>query len=95
MCDCEKNKEVKKDKEEKGKTKPLCKKVKFTLVVTLKFDNGKSEKLKTHFNSKPYNRFLAARIPVHLTNSNLLKITIKTNDDAIYFRECGTIDYYP
>ena len=53
MCDCEKNKEVKKDKEEKGKTKPLCKKVKFTLVVTLKFDNGKSDKLKTHFNSKP------------------------------------------
>jgi len=49
----------------------------------------------THFNSKPYNRFLAARIPVHLTNSNLLKITIKTNDDWFYFRECGTIDYYP
>lgn len=49
----------------------------------------------THFNSKIYNRFLAARIPAHLTNSNLLKITIKTNDDAIYFRECGTIDYYP
>jgi hypothetical protein len=48
-----------------------------------------------HFNSKPYNRFLAARIPVHLTNSNLLKITIKTGNDAIYFRECGTIDYYP
>jgi hypothetical protein len=49
----------------------------------------------THFNSKPYNRFLAARIPVHLTNSNLLKITLKTTDDWFYFRECGTIDYYP
>jgi len=49
----------------------------------------------THFNSKPYNRFLAARIPVGLTNSSLLKVTIKTTDDWFYFRECGTIDYYP
>ena len=40
-------------KEEKGKNKPLCKKVKFTLIVTLNFDDKTSKKLKTHFNSKP------------------------------------------
>ncbi len=49
----------------------------------------------THFNSKLYNRFLAARIPAHLTNTNLLKVSLKTGDDYFYFRECGTIDYYP
>jgi hypothetical protein len=64
MCDCDKNKKVKKDKykeekkdkeekEVKGKNKTLCKTVKFTLVVTLNFKNGNSEKLKSHFNSKP------------------------------------------
>ena len=42
-----------KDNSDKGKNKPLCKKVKFTLVVTLNFDNKTSKKLKTHFNSKP------------------------------------------
>ena len=49
------NKEVKDKvvKEEKGKNKPLCKKVKFTLVVTLHFDNKTIKKLKSHFNSKP------------------------------------------
>ena len=49
------NKEVKDKvvKEEKGKNKPLCKKVKFTLIVTLNFDDKTSKKLKTHFNSKP------------------------------------------
>ena len=49
------NKEVKDKvvKEEKGKNKLLCKTVKFTLVVTLKFKHGNSEKLKTHFNSNP------------------------------------------
>ena len=55
MCGCDKKKEVKEKvvKEEKGKTKPLCKKVKFTLVVTLHFDNKTIKKLKSHFNSKP------------------------------------------
>jgi hypothetical protein len=42
-----------KDNSDKGKNKPLCKKVKFTLVVTLNFDNKTSKKLKSHFNSKP------------------------------------------
>jgi hypothetical protein len=40
-------------KEEKGKNKPLCKKVKFTLIVTLHFDDKTSKKLKSQFNSKP------------------------------------------
>jgi hypothetical protein len=43
----------KEEKKEKGKTNPLCKKVKFTLIVTLHFDNKTSKKLKSHFNSKP------------------------------------------
>jgi hypothetical protein len=61
MCGCDKNK---KDKYrtggnggelgETGSTiTPLCKKVKFTLIVTLNFDNKTSKKLKSHFNSKP------------------------------------------
>ncbi len=36
-----------------GNGDSLCKKVKFTLIVTLHFDNKTSEKLKSHFNSKP------------------------------------------
>jgi hypothetical protein len=43
----------KEDKGNGGNGKPLCKKVKFTLVVTLHFDNKTSKKLKSHFNSKP------------------------------------------
>ena len=48
----------------------------------------------THFNSKPFSRFMAARIPAYLTNTNLLKITMQTGPEPFVFRECGTIDYY-
>ena len=41
------------NKEEKGKTKSICKKVNFTLVVTLHYDDKTTDKLKSHFNSKP------------------------------------------
>jgi hypothetical protein len=61
MCGCDKNKKVKYrtggNGGELGETeniiKPLCKKVKFTLIITLNFDNKTSKKLKSHFNSKP------------------------------------------
>ena len=37
--------------------KPLCKSVNFKLILTLYFENGKSEVLKTHFKSKPDNQW--------------------------------------
>ena len=46
MCGCEKGKD-------KGDNKHTCKIQKFTLILTLKFQSGKTEKLKRDFNSRP------------------------------------------
>ena len=54
MCGCNKGKDKDKGKD-KGKnecSKNICNNQKFTLVLTLKFKSGKTEKLKSHFISK-------------------------------------------
>ena len=56
MCGCNKGKDKDKGKgKDKGKnecSKNICNNQKFTLVLTLKFKSGKTEKLKSHFISK-------------------------------------------
>ena len=52
----------------------------------------------THFNSKLYNRYLAARIPNSLIKSGDRFVTVSidmtgANNGGIYFREIGTHDY--
>ena len=49
-----------------------------------------------HFNSKIYNRFIAAKVPNDLvTDSPFIEVTIDMRgmSQNIYFREIGTIDY--
>jgi hypothetical protein len=52
MCGCEKGKDES-NSGNKGNNKEICKIQKFTLILTLKFQSGKTEKLKRDFNSRP------------------------------------------
>lgn len=49
-----------------------------------------------HWNSKFYNRYIAARIPTELIESNArhlnVKVNMKSQDADLYFREIGTHD---
>ncbi len=62
--------------------KPKCKTVNFKLILTLHFEHGKSETLKTRFNSKPDNAW--CNIPyykdLNQAYNKLLKKWRKTGD---------------
>jgi hypothetical protein len=78
----------------------------YGVYLSITVNDNNIERLRTsydnpfsrHFNSKPYCRFLAARVPAqYLGNENFVKVTFKTVTQVTYFhfRECGLIDYYP
>jgi hypothetical protein len=50
--------------------------------------------LARHYNSKPYNRFLATIVPDALSTADFINVTIEIKFNNFYVREIGTIDLY-
>jgi hypothetical protein len=90
-CNKEKGEEKGREKGKNECSKNICNKRKFTLVLTLKFESGKTEKLKSHFiskssqggcdlpNEKPFKR-ARKKLLDKWTKSQKIEGTTKTTD---------------
>jgi len=70
--------------------------VKVNGVSIERFRHSYTNPFATHFNSKLYDRYIAARIPANVVGSNRLikvEIDMTKSDHNIYLREVGTHDY--